>query len=112
MNPLITIRAQKRLALALMDWHGGQASGLYAVGSCMLSGSYKGRRYVPTEILGHADNAEETGAVTRAISELRNLRKDANFPEKVTHMEERECNALANRLARHFCPERIRKETL
>ena len=93
---------QKKLALDLLDYHGGQSSALYAVGSCMLSDSRKGIKYRPEMHRGHADTEEETGAVTRAIYELRGLRKNANFPECVTAEMEQECNALADTLERKF----------
>jgi hypothetical protein len=105
----LSIPAQKRLALSLLDWHGGQSSGLYAVGSCMLSDSNSGRQYDPANHRGHADDDKSTGAVTRAIFELRRLKQDANFPEAVTSEMERAANALANRLARHFRPDMVRK---
>lgn len=39
------MKNQKQLALALLDYHGGQNSALYAIGSCMLSDSENGRKY-------------------------------------------------------------------
>jgi hypothetical protein len=93
---------QLKLANKLLQWHGGQSSALYAVGSCMLSDSYKGRPYDPAAHRGHADTQDEHGAVWRAIRELRNLRKDANFPEAVTPQGETECNALAAKLEKLY----------
>lgn len=69
------------LALRLMDWHGGMGSGLYAVGSNLYTG------YDPS-----------IGDVTRAISELRNLKRQANYPACVTPQDEVECNELADML--------------
>jgi hypothetical protein len=88
------ISTQKKLALALLQWHGGQSSPLYAVGSCMLSDSDKGRAYHR----GHTDTEDEQGAVRRAQYELTGLKKYANYPEAVTPKDERECNALAAKL--------------
>lgn len=96
---MITIVQQQRLALHLLEWHGGMSSGLYAVGSCMLSDSFSGRRYNPLNHKGHAEFALDA-----AIAELRNLRRDAKYPECVHPPQERECNDLADKLARHFKP--------
>lgn len=92
----MTASSQKRLALALLEFHGGQSSGLYAVGSCMLSDSDKLRAYSPDNHHGHAE------AIRRAVSELRDMKKDANFPECVTPRMERDANALADKLEKHF----------
>lgn len=92
----MTAKQQKKLALALLDWHGGQGSGLYAVGSCMLSDSYKGRTYDPANHHGHPE------ALRRAVSELRDWRKDAKHPECVTATMERETAALADKLEKFF----------
>jgi len=102
------LRLQKMLALSLMDWHGGQLSALYAVGSCMLADADHCREYDPENHRGHADSETETGAVRRACFELRGLRKNANFPECVTKKEEAECNALADKLTGlYLCPETV-----
>lgn len=93
---------QKRLAMSLLDWHGGQSSAVYAVGSCMLSDSQRGIVYDPANHTAHTDDGEYRGAVRRAITELQNLRRDANFPEAVTPEAESECNALADKLMTHF----------
>jgi hypothetical protein len=90
------MNTQKKLALALIDWHGGMSSGLYAVGSCMLSDSEKGIRYSTDNHPGHLD------ALKRAISELRTLKEKANYPEAVTAKDERECNALAAKLEKYL----------
>ena len=97
-NPAAAIQAQKVLALSLLDWHGGQTSALYAVGSCMLSDSNNAREYDPANHRGHTGSETETGAVRRACFELRGLRKNANYPEAVTAKDEAECNALADKL--------------
>jgi hypothetical protein len=78
----------KRLALQLLNWHGGQSSGLYSVGSTMLA-----RKSEFT-----ADSEAMQTSIRRAISELRNLKRDANFPECVTPRDEKACNRLADRL--------------
>lgn len=93
-----SIRLQKALALSLLDWHGGQLSALYAVGSCMLADSNYATEYDPANHRGHADTETEHGAVWRAVRELRNLRANANYPEAVTAKDERECNSLAAQL--------------
>ena len=77
--------AVKQLAEDLLQWHGGMGSGLYAVGSFL----YGGRE-------------PEEKQIRRAIDELRNLRRDANFPECVTDDDMSECAALAERLEKLF----------
>lgn len=42
---------QHIFALGLLDFHGGQSSGLYAVGSCMLSDCQKGVLYCPERVI-------------------------------------------------------------
>jgi len=92
------MKLQKSFALQLLEFHGGQFSPLYAVGSCMLSDSEKGIKYCPSSHYGHACNEETSGAVKRAIFELRGLRKNANFPECVKASDERKAEKLALRL--------------
>lgn len=83
-----TIRTDKRLALQLLEWHGGQWSGVYAVGSTMLAAAHR-----------HLETCEiEPRYAAKAIRELRRLKADANFPECVSAQDERECNDLAERL--------------
>ena len=96
--PSGAVRLQKKIALSLLDWHGGQASAVYAVGSCMLSDFHHEKAYDPANHRGHADSETETGAVRRACFELRGLRKYAKHPEAVTAKDEAECNALADEL--------------
>lgn len=86
------MKRQKQLALKLLEWHGGQSSGLYAVGSCMLSDSDRGRKYETKNHNGHDK------AIIWALSELRDMKKTANFPECVTPKMEKEAESLANRL--------------
>jgi hypothetical protein len=88
----MNIKAQKKLALALLEWHGGMSSGLYAVGSCMLSDSEKGVAYSVDRHHGHV------AAIHRAVSELRGLKAQANFPDCVKASDERACNRLAGQL--------------
>lgn len=83
---------QHILANDLLAWHGGQSSGLYAVGSCMLSDCVYRRLYSPKNHYGHEN------AILRAIDELRKMKRDAKFPEAVRSSDERACNALANKL--------------
>lgn len=45
--PLPDVTEQRELALALLDWHGGQSSALYAVGSCMLAACDRDEVYRP-----------------------------------------------------------------
>lgn len=78
-------KTDKELALALLEWHGGQGSAVYAVGSSMLAAMNRDQ-YIPSEL------------VQRAINELRHLKRDANFPEAVTERDEAECNDLAEKL--------------
>lgn len=86
-------KQQKRLALKLLEWHSGMSSGVYAVGSCMLSDSENGIAYQALNHGGHC------AAIHKAIGELRNLKARANYPECVTAKDERECNALADKLS-------------
>lgn len=94
------MKAQKTFALKLLEFHGGQCSGLYAVGSCMLSDSERGVKYEPKNHRGHAESEEmdTCGAVKNAIFELRGLRKYANFPECVKASDEKMAEKLAARL--------------
>lgn len=92
------MKSQLKFALALLDFHSGQLSALYAVGSGMLSDAQKGSRYVTTRHKGHADDEENQGAVSRAIYELQGLRKNANYPEVITPRLEQQANRLAARL--------------
>lgn len=94
------IKTQKKIALSLLDWHGGQFTGLYAVGSCMLANANDGRKYVPALHRGHSE--QPPYALRMAISELRDLKKDAKHPECVTAKDEQECNALADQLEQAF----------
>lgn len=59
---------QAELAERLLEWHGGQSSGLYAVGSCMLAEAERGRVYRPENHHGHADGVQ---AYAMAIADLR-----------------------------------------
>jgi len=83
-----------------LEFHGGQFSPLYAVGSCMLSDSEKGIKYRPSNHHGHSESEEfdTCGAVKSAIFELRALKKNANFPECVKASDERKAEKLAARL--------------
>lgn len=92
------MRNQKLFALQLLDFHSGQFSPLYAVGSCMLSDSEKGVKYRPSNHRGHSCNEEFCGAVKNAIFELRRLRKNARFPECVKAGDEKKAEKLAARL--------------
>lgn len=83
---------QKKLSLSLLEWHGGQGSSLYAVGSCMLSDSERGMKYEPKNHHGHPE------AIKRAILELRNVKKNAIFPECLTPQMEKEAENLAVKL--------------
>jgi hypothetical protein len=81
----------KKLALELLAWHGGQSSGLYSVGSTMLACANSNAEFDPkSEVM--------QTSLRRAISELRNLRRDANRPECVSDKDERACNNLAWKL--------------
>jgi hypothetical protein len=81
----------KRLALQLLEWHGGQSSGLYSVGSTMLACCNSNAEFT-------ANSEAMQTSIRRAISELRNLKRDANYPECVTARDEKACNRLADRL--------------
>lgn len=86
---------QRQLALSLLDWHGGMGSGLYAVGSCMLSADEKGSVYDPADYHGHTDGSM---AYLRAIRELREMKARSKYAECVTEEHEAECNELADAL--------------
>jgi hypothetical protein len=59
---------RKELALRLLDWHGGQSSPLYSVGSSWLAG-----KEVPTE------------NIEAAIDELQTIvKKKVNYPDAIT----------------------------
>jgi hypothetical protein len=96
----MNIKAQKKLALALLEWHGGMSSGLYAVGSCMLSDSEKGVAYA-----FHRHHGHEL-AIGRAVAELREMKARANYPDAVSAKDEKECNGLADKLG-SFLPEPV-----
>lgn len=83
------MKRQKQLSLSLLEWHGGQFSPLYAVGSCMLSDSEKGHKYNPANHRGHLE------ILPLAIRELKGMKAGANFPECVN---QKECYKLAERL--------------
>lgn len=81
----------KRLALQLLAWHGGQSSGLYSLGSTMLACATSNAEFNP--------NSEAMqSSIRRSISELRNLKRDAKYPECVDSQAERQCNRLADRI--------------
>lgn len=100
MKKSLTITQQKTLSLRLLEWHGGQGSALYAVGSCMLFDSEKGIRYTPANHRGHApdEKTDNCGALRSAIISLQKMKERANYPECVTPTMEKECNALAEKL--------------
>jgi hypothetical protein len=87
------MKRQKQLALHLLDWHGGQGSSLYAVGSCMLSAADKGEKYNPENYGGHLN------ALPLAIRELKGMKAGANFPDCVNQDE---CDKLAERLEKYL----------
>lgn len=53
--------------------------------------------YDPANHHGHAG---EFGALTLAVSELRSMKRKANFPGAFTSRNERQLNSLANRLTK------------
>lgn len=75
----------RQLAIDLLEWNGGMGSGLYSVGSFLYGG-----------------HEPEEKQIRRAIDELRDLRRDAKFPECVTDDDVSECAALALRLEELF----------
>jgi hypothetical protein len=87
--PTQYIQRIKTLSLQLLDWHGGMSSGLYSVGSTMLSAANRKEDF---------DRKSMQDQIKRAIYELRNLKRDANFPDCVTSKDERELAKLANKL--------------
>jgi hypothetical protein len=72
---------RKQFALELLYWHSGQFSGVYAVGSSLISG-----------------NVPDKDSIERAISELYNIKQTAKFPEFITKWDVDECNRIANEL--------------
>lgn len=73
---------KKQLALKLLDWHGGQSSYLYSVGSSWYAGNE-----VPRE------------NIEGAILELKDIaNKKVNYPETVTPQDIQEVNELQNLL--------------
>jgi hypothetical protein len=83
----------KQLALDILEWHGGQGSSLYAVGSCMLAAAERGQKYNPENIRGHLN------ALPLAIRELKGMKAGANFPDCV---DQGECDKLAKRLEKYL----------
>lgn len=73
------------LGMALLEWHGGQGTGLYATGSTLLAGETPGIQ-----------------SVKHAIHELSHLKAEANFPEAVQKEDEDECMALVLELEAMF----------
>lgn len=71
----------------LLEWHGGMSSGLYSVGS-MLLGNFE----------------PQTNEVIRAINELRNLKRHANFPDALDIQDELEASELSNQLEDKYHP--------
>lgn len=96
------IAFQKDLAERLLQWHGGQGSSLYAVGSTMLSLAHKGELYDPRKQIGHYDGVK---AFETAIAELRGMKRNAQHPNAVTPQDEKQCNDLAAQLEQ-FRPRR------
>ena len=74
-------QANEDLGNRLLEWHGGMSTGCYSVGS-MLLGNFE----------------PEINEVIRAINELRNLRKHANFPDALDIEDELEASELSNEL--------------
>lgn len=70
------------IALALLDWHGGQWSALYSVGSTWLAG-----KEVPTR------------AIENAIKEIEDLiKKKVNYPDAISEGDIQDLTAIQNRL--------------
>jgi len=88
-KPLTAIQLKrmkdKDFGLALLDWHSSGGSGVYSVGS--------------TIMVGEAPDKQQ---VHRAIKELLDMKKDARYPETVTHGDEMETKALADELKRRY----------
>ena len=75
-------RDRKELALRLLEWHGGQNSPLYSVGSTWLAG-----KEVPVE------------NINEAIGELEDiLQKKVNYPDTITENDIVEVKKLQNDL--------------
>lgn len=73
---------KENLALALLDWHGGQWSALYSVGSTWLAG-----KEVPTR------------SIENAIEEIENLiKKKVNYPDAISEGNIQDLTAIKNRL--------------
>ena len=76
-------QAKMDIANDLLDWHGGQSSGLYSVGSSWLA--------------GHFDVPEEN--IKLAILELDDLiNKKVNYPDTMTEQDIIELKQLKQRL--------------
>lgn len=77
---------RKQLALKLLDWHGGQWSPLYSVGSSWLAG-----RDVPSDV------------IQEAIQELEDIaQKKVNYPETVTEQNISEVRMLQEELKQNL----------
>ena len=96
-----TTESLKDFALRLLDFHGGQDSALYSVGSCMLAGDYCW-----------------TQAVDGAVSELKAFARDTRidvmapwWDPKLSHRYTKD-GLLARKLARQLLKHRAHKERL
>jgi hypothetical protein len=81
-------RYKKDLALKLLDWHGGQWSPLYRVGSTWLAGK---------KLLNNDEDIQE------AIQELEDIaQKKVNYPKTITEQNISEIRELQNKLKREM----------
>ena len=78
-----TIKQQNKLALEVLGYHGGQASNLYAVGSCMLSDTFKEKAYSPANHRGHDG---EHGALAMAVRDLNHLSVIPAMGKRAAHI--------------------------
>lgn len=78
-------QANEGLGNRLLEWHGGINTGVYSVGSCLLASC-------PVSI----------DEVIRAINELRNLKRHANFLDALDIEDELEASLLSNELEEKY----------
>lgn len=88
------VDSKKELAYELLQWHGGQTSPLYSVGSSWAAG-----KYVPTNI------------IEEAIAELEDLAQaKVNYPSAMTSKDIKEVRSLQGRLKHELEQQKAKEE--
>lgn len=76
----INFRDMKRFSLRLLDWHGGGGSGVYQVGSCLLSMADRGR--LEDDTVSALIRQESFQLAERELRDVQEKR--VRYPEAVT----------------------------